>query len=133
MSQQTNDAMNQQWNWQRQPQADALIRELVDEFLSHNPEAATLARRMLNETSTRFVDWVDFIRIPTSHKAAAKLTDTRLRAQACVRCSHALHPRRGRPPRRADRRWPDACGHQGRLGGRLSCDMEHHTRDADLW
>ncbi len=76
MSQQTNDAMNQQWNWQRQPQADALIRELVDEFLSRTPEAASLARRMLNETSTRFVDWVDFIRIPTTHKAAAKLTDT---------------------------------------------------------
>ena len=68
--------MNQQWQWECQPEADALVRGLVDEFLAKCPQAAMLAKRMLEETSTRFVDWVDYIRIPKSHALAGKLIET---------------------------------------------------------
>ncbi|HYE19379.1 MAG TPA: hypothetical protein VEA69_13095 [Tepidisphaeraceae bacterium] len=52
--------------WERQPAAEQLVRELVDDFLARCPEAATLARRMRDETGTRFVDWVDHICVPDS-------------------------------------------------------------------
>jgi hypothetical protein len=53
-----------QFTWQRQPEADRLVRELVETFLARTPEAATLADRMTRETGTRFVDWLDYIGLP---------------------------------------------------------------------
>jgi hypothetical protein len=51
------------FQWQRQPKAAQFVRGVVDEFLDLVPEAADLARRMKEETGTRFVDWVDHIRL----------------------------------------------------------------------
>jgi hypothetical protein len=53
-----------QFTWHRQPEAERLVRELVEEFLRTSPEAKTLAERMKAETGTRFVDWVDYIELP---------------------------------------------------------------------
>src|SRR5689334_13065054 len=50
-----------QFTWERQPEAERLVRDLVAKFLEKCPEAATLADRMRVETGTRFVDWVDSI------------------------------------------------------------------------
>src|SRR6266704_2955767 len=52
-----------QFIWERQPEAERLVRELVEEFLRRCPEAARLAERMKAETGTRFVDWVDSIEV----------------------------------------------------------------------
>jgi hypothetical protein len=50
-----------QFTWERQPEAERLVRELVEDFLRRSQEAANLAARMKTETGTRFVDWVDHI------------------------------------------------------------------------
>lgn len=54
------------WNWQPQPAAQRLINDLVNAFLARNTFAAKLARRMTDETGTRFADWIDHIVAPES-------------------------------------------------------------------
>jgi hypothetical protein len=54
----------QAFRWERQPKAEALVREFLDDFLKRNSFAANLARRMKDETGTRFYDWVDYISPP---------------------------------------------------------------------
>jgi len=49
------------WHWEPQPKAQALVDELIAGFLDELPEADHLARRMRDETGTRFKDWVDAI------------------------------------------------------------------------
>jgi hypothetical protein len=56
------DALTQ-FTWHRQPEAERLVRELVERFLAHCPEAARLAERMRVETGTRFVDWIDYVTV----------------------------------------------------------------------
>lgn len=52
-----------EFTWHRQPEAEWLVRELVEEFLQKCPEAKRLAERMKAETGTRFVDWIDHISV----------------------------------------------------------------------
>src|SRR5262245_21002102 len=54
----------QSFEWQRQPRAQALVHELVAEFCGKSSASRQLGERMLRETGTRFVDWVDFIAPP---------------------------------------------------------------------
>ena len=54
------------FNWQPQPQAAALLHEIVDDFLKRCPAAANLARHMRSDAGTRFFDWIDFIQAPRS-------------------------------------------------------------------
>jgi hypothetical protein len=54
----------QSFEWQRQPRAQALVHELVAEFCGKSSAPRQLGERMLRETGTRFVDWVDFIAPP---------------------------------------------------------------------
>ena len=62
-----------QFNWQPQPEAAALIDELIHAFLERNAPARTLAERMKTDTGTRFLDWVDHIQIPRSDDIRARL------------------------------------------------------------
>src|SRR3954471_14016820 len=52
-----------QYTWERQPEAERLVRELTEEFLRKCPETARLAERMKAETGTRFGDWIDSIHL----------------------------------------------------------------------
>ena len=52
------------FQWQPQPAAERFVRGIVDEFLARVPAAADMARRMKEQTGTRFFDWVDHIRLP---------------------------------------------------------------------
>lgn len=63
----------QAFHWERQPKAEALVRELLEDFLARNSFAASLARRMKEETGTRFYDWVDSIRVCHSPGIEEKL------------------------------------------------------------
>jgi hypothetical protein len=54
------------FKWERQPEAEKLVRELVDAFLPKNSFARELSRRMKEDAGTRFYDWVDTIVIATS-------------------------------------------------------------------
>jgi len=51
--------------WPRCPEADQFIRDCLDRFLSHHEFADHLASRMLAETSTEFMSWVDHIVLPS--------------------------------------------------------------------
>jgi len=56
--------LKQSFEWQRQPRAQALVDELVAEFCTKSAAARQLGERMLRETGTRFIDWVDFVAPP---------------------------------------------------------------------
>src|SRR5215213_6879002 len=60
----------QEFQWERQPEAERLVRELVDGFLAKNAFARELARRMKDDTGTRFHDWIDTVVVPAGDAAA---------------------------------------------------------------
>jgi hypothetical protein len=68
-----------EFTWERQPEAEGLVRELVGEFLGRCPEGAGLAERMRVETGTRLVDWVGWIGV-----AGSKEVEERVRAAGFV-------------------------------------------------
>ena len=53
----------QNFDWQQQPEADSLYRQLVDEFCDDCAPANQLERRMLHETGTRLIDWIDHLAV----------------------------------------------------------------------
>jgi hypothetical protein len=65
-----------EFHWEPQPLAQALINEIVDEFLAKCPGAAELARRMKHDTGTRFGDWIDSIESPRNATLKARLQKT---------------------------------------------------------
>ena len=64
-----------QFQWQPQPQAQALVNELLSDFLARCPGGATVAKKMEHDTGTRFRDWVDFIQAPRNPDLRARLLD----------------------------------------------------------
>ena len=54
----------QSFEWQMQPRAEELVHGLVAEFCMKSAAVRQLGERMLRETGTRFVDWVDFVAPP---------------------------------------------------------------------
>lgn len=50
--------------WSPQPEPAKLVQRLLDECLEYSPFAANLARRMLSETGTRLLDWIDHFGLP---------------------------------------------------------------------
>ncbi len=66
----------EQFQWEPQPRAQALITELIEDFLTRCPAANELADRMRDETATRFPDWVDAIEAPRSAELADRLLET---------------------------------------------------------
>jgi hypothetical protein len=61
------------FQWKPQPQAQKLVRGMVDDFLSRTPAARELSRRMTEETGTRFFDWIDSIALPANRDTEAEL------------------------------------------------------------
>lgn len=64
-----------QFQWSPQPQAAALVRELLDEFLRRCPDAAEFADRLHRETGTRLIDWVAAIGLPDDADLARRLRE----------------------------------------------------------
>jgi hypothetical protein len=60
--------------WAPQPEAANLVQTLLEECRRDCPFADSLAKRMLNNTGTRLVDWLDHIGLPNGHPAVAELT-----------------------------------------------------------
>ena len=56
--------IDQSLEWQRQPRAQALVRELMAEFCTKSAAARQLSQRMRQEIGARFFDWVDFVAPP---------------------------------------------------------------------
>ena len=47
--------------WTPQPEAAQFVDQLVESFCAACPPAALLARRLLDETGTRLIDWIDHL------------------------------------------------------------------------
>src|SRR5687767_5465873 len=62
------------FDWKPQPQAEQLVRGLVDRFIADCAAAEELAQRMKEETGTRFYDWVDHIAMPMSEGLRKELS-----------------------------------------------------------
>ena len=63
------------FDWETHPDLDKFINERVEAFLFNHKFSKKLSERMLEETSTRFVDWIDHVSIPESEVKASKLTN----------------------------------------------------------
>lgn len=68
-----SDDLLESFQWSPQPEAFSFVRSLVADFLSECPEAAALSDRMRNETGTRFIDWIDHVRLNRRDPRAARL------------------------------------------------------------
>jgi len=53
-----------EFDWQTQDQAAVLLDRNLSAIVPRFPAAAQLAERMLRETGTRFVDWIDHLAVP---------------------------------------------------------------------
>ena len=61
------------FQWSPQPAAFRFVCALVGDFLAACPEAAAFANRMRDETGTRFIDWIDHIRLNRRDRRVAQL------------------------------------------------------------
>jgi hypothetical protein len=52
------------FSWSPQPEAEALVHQLVNDFVEHCELAATLRDRLYRAASVRFVDMVDHLGLP---------------------------------------------------------------------
>ncbi len=65
-----------QFTWEPQPAAQGLVNDLVETLLTRCPEAERLSNRMLRESGTRFIDWVDSIEAPRTPELRDRLRAT---------------------------------------------------------
>lgn len=70
------------FDWQLHPEAEAFVNARIDDALRGNAFAAALARRMKDETSTRFVDWVDHLVVTDRDGLARELHALGFRREA---------------------------------------------------
>jgi hypothetical protein len=63
------------FTWSPQPEAAKLVHSLLDEFLRDCSFAASLSKRMLEDTGTRLIDWVDHFGLPADHPAISQLAN----------------------------------------------------------
>lgn len=61
------------FNWQPQPDAQALVDNLVEGFFSRCAPAKNLGRLMKHRAGTRFKDWVDFIGVQRTASMESRL------------------------------------------------------------
>lgn len=74
VSPQTNVDALTAFSWSPQPEAAKLVHRLLNECLERSPFAAKLAQRMLDETGTRMLDWIDHFGIGESDEIKTKLS-----------------------------------------------------------
>ena len=61
--------------WSPQPKPARLVRQLLEECLEQSSYAAQLSQRMLTETGTRMVDWIDHFAIPENDPLIPRLRE----------------------------------------------------------
>ena len=65
----------EEFDWTPQPAAAEFLAELLDRFRRQCPAIVALERRLLAETGTRLVDWIDHLALPSAEAPAERLTD----------------------------------------------------------
>ena len=59
--------------WTPQPAPAKLVQRLLDDVVLRSPFLATLRRRMLDETGTRLLDWIDHFALPADDEVLDEL------------------------------------------------------------
>ena len=83
---------SQRVEWQRQPRAQTVAHELVTKFCANSAAARQFAQRMLRETGTRFIDWVDFVAPPREALDRGALVEAGFTLSDADGTSVAEHP-----------------------------------------
>ena len=60
----------QEFHWQRYPKAEALLEKALDDAIVLNPELNQLSQDLLDKTSSRLFDWVDYISLSPAYEEA---------------------------------------------------------------
>jgi hypothetical protein len=63
------------YQWAPQPQAERFVLGVVEAFLSRCPAAQRLAKRMKDETGTRFGDWIDHFWLPATSENESRVKE----------------------------------------------------------
>ncbi len=82
-------AMAHQPTWETHPAACAIVRRSLDQLCQANPFLARLADRMLTETGTRLIDWID--RLSTT-ATESELTAAGFKRESCGTHTLYRHP-----------------------------------------
>lgn len=61
------------FQWTPQPEAERLVRGIVEDFLTHSNFAAQLRDRMYREAGMRFIDLVDYLCLPSTAELEREL------------------------------------------------------------
>lgn len=80
------------YQWTTQPQAAACVRDIYHEFLTRCPLAKTWETRLLHETGTRLLDWIDHWALPSGSDHASRLVEVGFVATAENGVSVWRHP-----------------------------------------
>lgn len=75
MSNATKNTADTAFHWECQPAAANVVAHLVDEFCDRSPTALRLKEKLLRETGTRFVDWVDHLALNEEEVDRGALVD----------------------------------------------------------
>ncbi len=80
------------FQWQRQPKAEALVKELVTQLLSGCATARGVAEAMMKQSGTRFYDWVDTIAFEPTTALLQEAADAGFVADPLSGREHLWHP-----------------------------------------
>ncbi|MDE1856652.1 MAG: hypothetical protein KGH98_01050 [Candidatus Micrarchaeota archaeon] len=58
--------IEKEFDWEVHPDLEGFVKGHVEYFLKNNSFANALSQKMMDQTSTRFVDWIDHVIIPES-------------------------------------------------------------------
>lgn len=85
------------FHWEPQPVAQKIVDRILADFLKHSHGAAKLAKRMKDESGTRFKDWVDHVRMPASAGFKAQLKEVGFDSTPVpglpAGCEHFVNPK----------------------------------------
>ncbi|MDE1825119.1 MAG: hypothetical protein KGH61_02930 [Candidatus Micrarchaeota archaeon] len=71
------------FDWELHPNLERFVLSEVNRFLNSNSFAKELSEKMLVQTSTKFIDWIDHISLPESAVDLDKLRELGLREWKC--------------------------------------------------
>ncbi len=59
--------LNDDFDWELHPELESFVNRIINTFLLKNKFAATFSKKLYNNTSTKFIDWIDHIVIPKKY------------------------------------------------------------------
>ena len=80
------------FHWEVQPAAGALVQDLLAQICARSSTAQRLSERLLQETGTRLIDWIDHLEIPDLPGLAERLHSAGFAAAASDGVVVLRHP-----------------------------------------